>query len=44
MEAGLFGFFVNPIPIVPALIITKDEIDEIVSKLDKAIVEITQEL
>ena len=44
MEAGLFGFFINPIPIVPALIITKDEIDEIVSTLDKAIGEIAQEL
>jgi len=42
MEAGLFGFFTNPIPIVPPLIITKDEIDEIVSKFSKVIGEIAE--
>lgn len=44
MEAGLFGMFVNPIPIVPALIITKNEIDEIVSGFDRVIGEIGKEL
>jgi len=44
MEAGLFGFFDNPIPIMPALIISKGEIDEIVSKLNSVIAEIEKEL
>ena len=44
MEAGLFGMFVNPIPVVPPLIITRPEIDEIVSKFDRAIGEIADEL
>jgi adenosylmethionine-8-amino-7-oxononanoate aminotransferase len=44
MEAGLFGMFTNPIPIMPALIISQDEIDEIVSKLDSVIGEIESEL
>lgn len=44
MEAGLFGMFTNPIPIMPALIISKDEIDEIVSKLDNVVAEIEKEL
>ena len=44
MEAGLLGFSVNPIPIVPALIITKDDIDEILSKIDSVIGEIAKEL
>lgn len=44
MDAGLFGQFINPIPIVPALIITKDEIDEIVSKFDRVIGEIAGQI
>jgi adenosylmethionine-8-amino-7-oxononanoate aminotransferase len=44
MESGLFGFFTNPIPIVPPLVITKGEIDEIVGKFDKVIGEITKRL
>ena len=44
MDAGLFGMFINPIPIVPALIITKDEIDEIVSKCDRVIGEIAEQI
>jgi adenosylmethionine-8-amino-7-oxononanoate aminotransferase len=40
IDAGLFGQFSNPVPIVPALIITKEEIDEIVSGFDKVIGEI----
>jgi len=44
MEAGLFGMFRNPIPLAPALIITKDEIDEIVRGLDRVIGEIQKEL
>lgn len=44
MEAWLFGPFRNPIPIVPPLIITKEEIDEIVSGFDKVIGEIEKEI
>jgi adenosylmethionine-8-amino-7-oxononanoate aminotransferase len=44
MEAGLFGPFSNPLPIVPSLIITKGEIDEIVIKSDMAIGEIAKQL
>jgi adenosylmethionine-8-amino-7-oxononanoate aminotransferase len=44
MAAGLFGRFANPILIIPALIITKNEIDQIVSGLDKVIGEIEREL
>jgi adenosylmethionine-8-amino-7-oxononanoate aminotransferase len=44
MGLGLFGSFANPIPIVPPLIITRNEIDEIVSKFDKAIAEIAEQL
>ncbi len=43
-QAGLWGEFLNPIPILPALIITKDEIDRIVSTMDKVIGEIGKEL
>lgn len=44
MDLGLFGMFVNPVPIIPALTINKDEIDEIVSVFDKVIGEIGKEL
>jgi adenosylmethionine-8-amino-7-oxononanoate aminotransferase len=44
MESGLFGSFTNPIPVVPPLIITKSEIDEIVGKFDKVIGEIAKQL
>jgi len=44
MDASLFGMFSNPIPIVPSLIITKKEIDEIVGGFDKVIGEIQKEL
>lgn len=44
MDAGLFGRFANPILIIPALIITKDEIDQIISGLDRVIGEIQKEL
>jgi len=37
IDAGFFGMFVNPIPVVPPLTIVKNEIDEIVSKFDKII-------
>ncbi len=43
-QAGLWGMFVNPISIVPALIITKDEIDQIVTTMDRVIGEIGKEL
>lgn len=42
--AGLFGPFRNPLPICPSLIITKDEIDEIVTGFDRVIGEIEKEL
>ena len=44
IEAGLWGLFGNPIMIAPPLIITKDEIDEFVTKADKAIGEIGTEI
>ena len=44
MEAGLFGAFGNPLMMFPALIITKDEIDELVSKCDRVIGEIAEQL
>jgi adenosylmethionine-8-amino-7-oxononanoate aminotransferase len=40
MQAGLFGYFSNPIMLAPPLIISKDEIDYIVRALDKVIGEI----
>jgi len=43
MEAGLFGTFRNPISIVPPLVIRKDEIDEIITGLDKAIGKVAKE-
>jgi adenosylmethionine-8-amino-7-oxononanoate aminotransferase len=43
-QAGLWGEFMNPIPILPALIITKDELDEIVTTMDRVIGEIGKEL
>jgi adenosylmethionine-8-amino-7-oxononanoate aminotransferase len=44
MDVGLFGLFANPIPIVPPLVITKNEIDEMVNKLDKVLGEIAKRL
>ena len=44
IEAGLLGMFSNPIRLVPPLIITGDEIDEIVSGLDEVIVGVGKEL
>ena len=44
MEEGLFGMFTNPIPIVPPLVITKDEIDQIVGTFEKIIVQIAKAL
>jgi adenosylmethionine-8-amino-7-oxononanoate aminotransferase len=44
MEAGLFGLFTNPLPIVPALIINKDEIDLIATGLNQVIAEIQKEI
>ena len=43
-EAGLFGMFRNPIPVVPPLVITKDEIDEIVIGFDRVIGGVGKEL
>lgn len=42
--AGLFGPFRNPLPLCPSLIITRDEIDEIVTGFDRVIGEIEKEL
>ena len=44
MSAGLFGLFVNPIPIIPPLIITKSGIDEIVNGFDRVLGEIQKEI
>ncbi len=44
MELGLFGNFSNPLLIEPPLIVTKEEIDEIVSGFDRVIGEIEKEL
>lgn len=44
LEAGLFGMFANPIPIIPPLIVTKDDVDEIVNRFDRVISGIEQEL
>lgn len=44
MALGLFGVFMNPIMIEPPLIITKSEIDEIVSGFDRVIGEIENEM
>ena len=41
---GLWGNFVNPLMIIPSMVITKDEIDQIVSGVDGAIGEIEKEL
>jgi adenosylmethionine-8-amino-7-oxononanoate aminotransferase len=43
MGAGLYGLFTNPILIIPPLVITEDEIDRVVSGLDKAIGEMEKE-
>ena len=43
-QAGLWGEFRTLLPILPPLIITKDEIDRIVSTMDKVIGEIGKEL
>lgn len=43
MAAGLWGNFRNPLPIYPALCITKDEIDEIVTGFRRVISDIQQE-
>jgi adenosylmethionine-8-amino-7-oxononanoate aminotransferase len=43
-QAGLWGQVENPLPVFPALIITKDEIDEIVSGFDRVIGEIEKEV
>jgi len=40
LKAGLFGMFENPIPICPPLIVTKSEVDEIVSGIRNVISEI----
>ena len=42
-DMGLLGMFINPIQICPPLIITKDEIDEIVTGFDRVIGEIEKE-
>jgi putrescine aminotransferase len=44
LKAGLFGYFRNPIMLLPSLIITKDEIDYVLKALDKVIGEIEKEL
>lgn len=44
LELGLFGMFVNPIPIAPSLVIRKEEIDEMVDKFDRALNEIAKDL
>jgi len=44
MALGLYGPFTNPIVIQPPLIVTKDEIDEIVQGFDTVIGEIGKEL
>ena len=44
MENGLFGYFGNPLSVCPPLIITKDEIDEIINKLDSVIGEIEEKI
>jgi len=44
ISVGLFGLFANPIPIIPSLIITKSEIDEIVIGFDRVIGEIQNEI
>jgi len=44
IDRGLWGMFRNPPPICPALSITRDEIDEIVSGFDRVIGEIEKEL
>jgi adenosylmethionine-8-amino-7-oxononanoate aminotransferase len=43
-RAGLWGLLRNPFSICPALTITKDEIDEMVSKFNRAIGEIGKEM
>lgn len=43
MEEGLYGMFTNPIPVMPALIVCRDEIDEIVRVLGSAFAEIEKE-
>jgi len=42
-EAGLWGQIENPLPLLPSLIITKGEIDEIVSGIDNVIGQIEKE-
>ena len=43
-QAGLWGGARNPLELKPPLIITRDEVDEIVSGVDKVIGEIEREL
>ncbi|MBW2368639.1 MAG: aspartate aminotransferase family protein, partial [Deltaproteobacteria bacterium] len=43
-QAGLWGQVENPLPLLPSLIITKGEIDEIVSGIDNVIGQIEKEL
>lgn len=43
-EAGLWGAFRNPVPVIPSLIVTKSEIDEIVTIFDRVLGEIEMEL
>ena len=44
MEAGLFGLFVNPIPVIPSLIVNKEDIDEMVSRFDTAVSKVQTDL
>jgi adenosylmethionine-8-amino-7-oxononanoate aminotransferase len=44
LELGLFGMFVNPIPIAPPLIINKEEIDDMVGKFHEAVDHIAKDL
>lgn len=43
-QIGLWGPIENPIPIFPALIVTKEEIDQIVGRFDQVIAEIEKDL
>lgn len=43
-KEGLWGAVSNPFQLKPALVIKKDEIDEIMNRLDKVISEIEKEL
>jgi adenosylmethionine-8-amino-7-oxononanoate aminotransferase len=44
IDEGLFGMFTNPIPIIPPLVITRDEIDQIVDTFEKIIDQIAKAL